>query len=138
MSIDLTHTNPNYYNKRTTSITEYNNLEQYNSGKLKNDKIKIKNINQLNKQSLNINNKNTISSFNYFDYQQQLLKQNNRQNYKGSFNSTSRNNKNIYSYTQTFSPTPSNRPNLKFNGNNINKKFGNKLYKLSTRISNIE
>ena len=137
ISIDLTNTNPNYFNKRTTSIAEYNNLEKYNSGKLKIENLKAKNINHLNKQSLNINNKNTISSFNNFDYQQQLLNQNNRQNYKGSFNSTSRNNKNIYSYTQTFSPTPSNRPNLKFNGNNINKKLGNKLYKLSTRISNI-
>ena len=136
MSIDLTHTNQIYSNKRTTSIIEYNNIEKNKSGKLGIENLKTKNLNHLNKQSLNINNKNTISSFNNFDYQQQLLNQNNRNNYKGSLNSTSRNNKNIYSYTQTFSPTPSNRPNLKFN-NNINKKFGNKLYKLSTKISNI-
>ena len=93
--------------------------------------ISLKSKYQINTKIPNFNSskiKNT-SIFN-FEQQQFLLNKGKSHKYKGSFNVSSRNNQNIYSYTQTFSPQITNRPNSKFLINN-KKIYGNKLYKLT-------
>ena len=93
--------------------------------------ISLKSKFQINTKIPNFNSskiKNT-SIFN-FEQQQFLLNKGKSHKYKGSFNVSSRNNQHIYSYTQTFSPQITNRPNSKFLINN-KKIYGNKLYKLT-------
>ena len=101
--------------------------------------LKTKNLIQLNKQIPNINfmkNKKILTSFNNFEIQQQLLNNVKNLKFKGSFNKSSRNNQNIISYTQTFSPQ-SNRPNTKYIQKNNRNFNNNKLYKFSTKLAKI-
>ncbi len=123
LSIDTS--NSNYFNnKKTVSITE--------TGKYEIKQINLKGKSKLNPKLSKFNSskiKNT--SIINFEHQQYLMNNGKSHKNKGSLNISSRNN-NIYSYTQTFSPQITNRPNSKF----FNKKFtGNKLYKLSSKIS---
>ncbi len=123
LSIDTS--NSNYFNnKKTVSITE--------TGKYEIKQINLKGKSKLNPKLSKFNSskiKNT--SIINFEHQQYLMNNGKSHKNKGSLNISSRNN-NIYSYTQTFSPQITNRPNSKF----FNKKFtGNKLNKLSSKIS---
>jgi hypothetical protein len=117
--IDSSNSN-NCQNKNIISITENKPIGI----------ISLKSKFQINTKIPNFNSskiKNT-SLFN-FEQQQFLLNKGKSHKYKGSFNVSSRNNQHIYSYTQTFSPQITNRPNSKFLINN-KKICGIKLYKL--------
>ena len=127
IKLSINTSNSNYFNnKKTVSITE--------TGKYEIKQINLKGISKLNPKISKFNTskiKNT--SIINFEHQQYLINNGKSHKNKGSINISSRNN-NIYSYTQTFSPQITNRPNSKF----FNKKFtGNKLYKLSSKLSKI-
>ena len=127
IKLSINTSNSNYFNnKKTVSITE--------TGKYEIKQINLKGKSKINPKISKFNSskiKNT--SIINFENQQYLINNGKSHKNKGSFNISSRNN-NIYSYTQTFSPQITNRPNSKF----FNKKFtGNKLYKLSSKLSKI-
>ena len=137
-SNEFINTNTNIYNKKTKSITE-SQSEKFDMKKIGIINLKTKNLIQLNKQIPNINfmkNKKILTSFNNFEIQQQLLNNVKNLKFKGSFNKSSRNNQNIISYTQTFSPQ-SNRPNTKYIQKNNRNFNNNKLYKFSTKLAKI-
>jgi len=128
-NIYLNNNNFNSYNKK-------NNFEPYKTGIIN---LKNRNINKLNKPSsrnLNSSKKsnNFISSFNNFEYQQQLLNNGKNLKIKGSFNSSSRNtiSNHAFSHTQTFSPQ-SNRYIRNFK----NDKSVNKVYLKVSRYGKI-
>ena len=123
-------------NNNYISYNTKNNFEPYKTGIIS---LKNKNINKLNKpSSRNLasskKSNNFITSFNNFEYQQQLLNNGRNLKIKGSFNSSSRNtiSNHVFSHTQTFSPQ-SNRYIKNFK----NDKSVNKVYLKINRFGKI-
>ena len=117
----------NNNNNNYISYNKKNNFDPYKTGIIS---LKNKNVNKLNKPSsrnLTSSKKsnNFITSFNNFEYQQQLLNNGKNLKIKGSFNSSSRNtiSNHAFSHTQTFSPQ-SNRYIKNFK----NDKSANRVY----------